>query len=51
MSLSLPLVNLQIAPTASPGLRGAVMEFTSRFLVLEIAKTEGRARKTRGLVS
>jgi len=42
---------LQIAPTASPGFLGAAIEFTSKFLVFETAKTEGSALNTSGLVS
>jgi len=38
----------QIAPIASPGYRGIVIEFISRFLLEEIPSTEGKERNTKG---
>ena len=38
----------QIAPIASPGYRGIVIEFISRFLDCEMPNTEGRERNTKG---
>mmetsp|Transcript_23096 Transcript_23096/g.46329 ORF Transcript_23096/g.46329 Transcript_23096/m.46329 type:complete len:237 (-) Transcript_23096:637-1347(-) len=45
------LSSLQMAPTASPGLRGTVMELTSNSSVTDTPKAAGAAWKTSPLVS